>query len=298
MRSFLVFLALLALPVAALAEERGAEERGNAFEARQALARDLANAWQLERAAEAWKQSLLAQDPAQSCACPLGADELAKIQGAWQSAVGTAFDAGTITEYIEASLAAQHSEDALKSVATFAKSRLGRKFTEAALTPPAAGSGQSQAEQLAAEMKRLDAAARSLDRNPRRKHLIEDLIVATDATETLVDAMAGIWRGMIAGALASGPENLPRLSNDDVDRLVEMQRTQIAQTMAPTLPVMYEGMYAAIPNAELARYVAWLKTPDAHHFTRTTNRALIEALDRMAEKIGEQFAKNMQATDI
>lgn len=147
-------------------------------------------------------------------------------------------------------------------------------------------------------MKRLDAAARSLDRNPRRKHLIEDLIVATDATETLVDAMAGIWRGMIAGALASGPENLPRLSNDDVDRLVEMQRTQIAQTMAPTLPVMYEGMYAAIPNAELARYVAWLKTPDAHHVTRTTNRALIEAHDRMAEKIGEQFAKNMQATDI
>lgn len=288
-----VVLALLALPFTA-----HAEERANAFGARQTLARDLADAWQLERAAEAWKQSLLAQDPAQSCGCPIPDDELIKIRDAWQSAVSIAFDARTITAYIEASLAAQHSEATLESVLDFATSRLGRKLTEATLTVPTANSGESAAEQMAAEMKRLDAAAKSLYRDPRRKDLIEDLIVATDATETLVDAMASIWRGMIAGTLASGPENLPRLSNDDVDRLMETQRAQIAQTMAPALPAMYQGMYAAIPTAELARYVAWIKTPDAHDVTRTTNRALIEGLDRMAEKIGEQFAKNMQATDI
>lgn len=288
-----LLLTLLSLPFAA-----GAEERSKAFEPRQALARDLADAWQLERAAEAWKQSLLGQDPAQSCGCPLREDELAKIREAWQTAVGAAFDARTITEYIEASLAAQHSEEALESVVAFAKSGLGHKLTEAALSVPTASSGESPADQLAAEMKRLDAAARSLDLDPRRKDLIEDLIVATDATETLVDAMASIWRGMIAGTLASGPENLPRLSNDDVDRLMEMQRTQLAQTMAPALPAMYEGIYTSIPTAELARYVAWIKTPDAHDVTRTTNRALIEGLDRMAEKIGEQFARNMRATDI
>jgi hypothetical protein len=197
-----------------------------------------------------------------------------------------------------AALAKDQSTPALKRALEFATSPLGRKLTKAALNTPKSSVKQTTDAEVIGEFALLFKASESLKRNPKRAKVINELIRVTEAVEWQTEMMMSVWSGTLAGRATLPPKTGPRLSEESTDESVGSQRMQVAELFATMMPGTFAQMYSEISTKELVRYVTWLKTPDAKSLLSTLNSALAKGLNVTAIKIGADFGKRIDGSDI
>jgi len=289
---------MLALQFAAAAGYAQHPSDAASMEVRTKLARELLTAWELPNFIDALKQGLISQDPGAGCFCEIAEEDEDKISSAWRSSVEANFNTHEVSEHVAASLAKHQSASALKRTLEFATSPLGRKLTKAALNTPKSTIKQTANAEVVGEFALLTKGMESLKRNPRRAKVIKDLIRVTEAVEWQTEIMMSVWNGTMAGRASLPRKNGPRLPEDAIDEVVGSQRMQIAELFASIMPATFAQTYSEISTKELVHYVTWLRTPDAKAITTALNSALARGLNVTAIKIGADFGKHIDASDI
>jgi hypothetical protein len=241
-----------------------------------------------------WKEMLLSQDPTAGSETK----ETEKFKAAWRDAVEKQFDAVAIDGGMRSAIANELTKEELTHALTFEKSKLGRRLTAAALKSASTPKKANPVRELQRQIRLLDQAAKRLARRPQRAAVIAELVEETDALNAQVETTMGISRGTAVGSLAVQPKGRPRVTGPELDALLELQRIQVIKAFSATMSATFEQIYASISTKDLASYVAWLKTPMAHKITATRNKAFIDSISTVSEKIGANFTKAIDAVDI
>lgn len=189
--------------------------------------------------------------------------------------------------------------------------RVGKKLTVAdmktALTwlESDAGRRVTQAEELSStsfDVKSLQAYAERLKAKPlsaKRQQLIAELLSVTNAVKAVAGAQEAMALGVALGMDSLQPPERRAGEAALRGRIREMMPPEkIQAVLAEQLPVMSAYTYRDISDADLAGYVAFLKSAGGKRYQDATTAALIEALGRASVRVGELAAQRQRQTTI
>lgn len=123
---------------------------------------------------------------------------------------------------------------------------------------------------------------------PRRRELLNELLRETRAAEVAVqmtfNVMLAAHRGVVA-ALPGGPAP----SESELKASLEAQRVPLLQAYGQLMAASYALTYSSLPDAELERYLGFVKSPAGQHFFALSIRALDTAISEAIEDLSRSL---------
>jgi hypothetical protein len=128
--------------------------------------------------------------------------------------------------------------------------------------------------------------------SPARLRLVERLDRATGGTDTALDLVSAMTRGL-ARAIAPTlpPERRPRPGElEPIDQQIRREhRQQLGQAIA--LRMLFANR--DVPDADLEEYLAFWESPPGRWAARSTGRAFVQTLGTVMERVGRDLARAM-----
>lgn len=266
-RLFCLFLAWIAVPVAALAQERQTDQ----LLAMSGLHKQLE---QIETMMKMGIDEAQSKAVAQGLKTAMGATELSRVK----AAVATAFGADVLRQACRDAFTERLSAGEEEQVLAWLTTGLGKQVTRLE-----EGEDYTSAEEVArreADTKRL---AGSLPAS--RVALLERLASASFAGEAAANMIISTTVGTTYGVAAATPP-LDTTMVDALRKRMEAQRPQMAAYLHRLAVAQYAYTYRSLLNDELERYVAFAESPYGRRYHEATIHALERAFARGSMQLG------------
>lgn len=141
-------------------------------------------------------------------------------------------------------------------------------------------------EQDAAAMREDSALLASLP--AKRQALLRQIAEVTRSGEALTTIMINMTVAIQIG-VASAMPNGPALGPDDLRKSLEQQRPQMMAAMDKLAIASYARTYQSTPDADLEKYIAFLRSRAGKHFMEVGVRAIDSALVDAATELGRNI---------
>lgn len=128
-----------------------------------------------------------------------------------------------------------------------------------------------------------------------RKKLLDDLVFATNAPNAMVNATFALALAVTEGVGRAKPQQIGP-SAADVKGMLDAQRPQLLQAFRSMSTASFSKTYSTLSDAELKRYVDFLKTPAGQHFYTLTLAGLNAALTDAGREFGARLPAPQPAT--
>lgn len=195
-------------------------------------------------------------------------------------ATDAAFEAGTLRAAVRRALAARVAPAHVAALDAWLTGELGRRIT--ALEVAAARPDRDSDSAIRAGVARLAAAPEE------RRKLIDSLVEATRAAESITNMTINIAVAVQRGMGSVRPD-LPAPPVSELRQAFAAQRPQMLEAYRGMSSALFAEMYSALPDADLARYLAFLQgEPGARYLEATmaaTEQALVEAAERLGTRV-------------
>jgi hypothetical protein len=156
---------------------------------------------------------------------------------------------------------------------------LARRLTELEKQEP----GQAE---LAAFMKTLEAKPLS----PARAQTLARLDAASRGSEVALESMLSGMKGMAIGFSSADPKQ-----QADAERVIEQQRTAMADTVRNGILLFFAFIYRDVGDADLAEYARMLEKDSSRYFQQHASAALIEEIRAGGQRFGAGLGKMAKA---
>lgn len=218
---------------------------------------------------------------------PLSAEEVQRLL----HATDAAFAAETLRPAVRKALAARVAPSHLGAIETWLGSEPGRRITsiEVAASRPDRDSDRVIRSGI----------ARLAEATEGRKRLIDDLVDATRVAEAItnmtINVAVAVQRGMASVQLEPAVPPPPAAPVPPVPPVAALregfagQRTQMLQTYRGMSRALFADIYHALPDAELAGYLDFLRSAAGWQFLDATLQAMEQALVGAAEGLGTRL---------
>jgi hypothetical protein len=197
------------------------------------------------------------------------------------------FTSEKLYKRVAATFTEQGGDDQLSRTLVWLQTPLSRKITAL----------ESAANTLEA-MEAIQQYGALLDSQPppqSRLALIERLDKTTGATESALEIQGALVRALLEGGNSLLPEE-KRPPSEQVDSLIASMRAQWREPLRQQLQVAMLYTYRDVSDEELAEYLAYWETEDGRWLTRTTNRALLDAMSAASREAGALIS--LQGVDV
>lgn len=207
---------------------------------------------------------------------PLNEDELERLL----RATDAAFAPDTLRAAVRKALAERVAPSHLAPMQAWLESELGRRIT--AIEVGASRPDRDSDRALRAGIARLQAAPEA------RRRLVERLVEATKAAESItrmtINVAVAVQRGM-ASVKPEGPVAPVETLRGGFDG----QRAQMLEAYRGMSLALFAEMYQALPDADLLRYLEFLRSEPGQHLLETTMQAMDRAFVEAAERLGTRL---------
>jgi hypothetical protein len=179
----------------------------------------------------------------------------------------------TASQVVAEGLAEQHVDD------------LGRWYTSAAGIAITKAEEEASASQLEPREVAAQGAAVLEQSTQQRRELIDVIMRESKAVEAAVETTLSVALAVQRGVAAAMPR-APNTSAGDVKNVLEAQRPRLLATYSKLIAASFALAYKTVPDADLERYAAFLKSAAGQHFNALVVRALDVALTKASEELG------------
>lgn len=195
-------------------------------------------------------------------------------------ATDAAFAADTLRPAVRRALAARVAPGHVGALDAWLGGELGRRITslEVAAATPERDSDRA----IRAGVARLAAAPEP------RKRLIENLVESTRAAESITNMTINIAVAVQRGMASVKPDG-PAAPVATLREAFDAQRAQMQQAYRGMSQALFADMYQALPDAELASYLEFLRGAAGRQFLDATMQAMEQALVDAAERLGTRL---------
>lgn len=195
-------------------------------------------------------------------------------------ATDAAFAADTLRAAVRRALALRVPAAHLEPLEAWLGGELGRRITaiEVAASRPDRDSDRA----IRAGIARLSQAPES------RKRLIENLVESTRAAESITNMTINVAVAVQRGMASVKPDG-PAAPVATLREAFAGQRAQMMQAYRGMSQALFADMYQALPDAELARYLEFLRGTPGQQFLEATMQAMEQALVEAAERLGTRL---------
>jgi Uncharacterized protein conserved in bacteria (DUF2059) len=215
----------------------------------------------------------------------VSADELGRLQKLVDSAYGADRMRAVASESLEKEIKAAD----LPNLNAWYDSALGVKITQVEVAASAAG---QDSEKLMREGMALFSKARA-----NRQDLLKQTSAATRAPEMLTNITIDVATATALGVAQAMPDS-PGISIRELRAQMQAQRPSILQTMTVVCHAVFASTYATLSDAELARYLVFLKSPAGQNFNDAIMRALSAAMVDGSTAFGRGFPSAKDGANI
>jgi hypothetical protein len=195
-------------------------------------------------------------------------------------ATDTAFAAETLRVAVRRALAARVPADHLEPLEAWLGGELGQRIT--ALEVAASRPERDSERVIRAGIARLAQAP------PARKKLLEDLVESSRAAESITAMTINVAVAVQRGMASVKPEG-PAAPVATLREAFAGQRAQMLQAYRGMSLALFAEMYQTLPDAELARYLEFLRGEAGRQFLEATMQAMELALVDAAERLGSRL---------
>jgi hypothetical protein len=122
----------------------------------------------------------------------------------------------------------------------------------------------------------------------QRRELIDAIMRETKAVEAAVEMTLSVALAVQRGVAATVP-SAPSMTAADIRGALERQRPRLLDAYSKLMPASFAMTYKTVSDADLERYVAFIKSPAGQHFNALTIRALDAALSKATEELGRNL---------
>ena len=196
----------------------------------------------------------------------------------------SAFDAKTIHSAVQTYIKSNLPENDMRGVLEWLDSPLGRKITK---LEEDASTAEAYTDMQAIGPKLLDE-----NKDSARIHKIKRLDNAIGATESTISTVLNIQLAMVT-AMSGAMEADEQPSFEDVQDLVNRNRSQILAVMERMVRMQFLYTYRELTDSEIDRYTRFAETGSGNRYHNVTIKAIDEAFVRAARKMGSQMGMRM-----
>lgn len=196
----------------------------------------------------------------------------------------SAFDAKTIHDTVQTYIKSNLPENDTRVVLEWLDSPLGRKITR---LEEDASTAEAYTEMQAIGPKLLDE-----NKDSARIQKIKRLDNAIGATESTITTVLNIQLAMIT-AMSAAMEADKGPTFEDVQDLVNRNKSQIQAVMERMVQMQFLYSYRALTDYEIDRYTQFAESKSGQRYHFVSIRAIDEALVRAARKMGSQMGMRM-----
>jgi len=266
-RLFCLFLAWVAIPVAALAQERHTDQLLVMSGLHQQLE-------QIETMMKLGIDEAQSKAVAQGLKTAMGATELSRVK----AAVSTAFGADVLRQACREAFIERLSAAEEEQVLAWLSTGLGQQITTLE---------EREDYTSGDEVAKRDAAAKRLAGSlpASRVALLQRLATASLAGEAAATMIINTTIGTTYGVAAATPP-LDTTMVDALRKRMEAQRPQMAAYLHQLAVQQYAYTYRSLLNDELERYVAFAESPYGRRYHEATIHALGQAFARGSMQLG------------
>ncbi|MBL8288535.1 MAG: hypothetical protein JNL85_11185 [Rubrivivax sp.] len=207
---------------------------------------------------------------------PLSTEEVQRLL----RATDAAFEAGTLRAAVRRSLAAQLPPADVAALEAWLAGEPGRRIT--ALEVAAARPERDSERAIRSGIEHLATAP------PERKRLLESLVEASHAAESITNMTINIAVAVQRGMAGVRPD-LPAPPVTELRQAFAAQRAQMLGAYRGMSQALFAEMYSALPDADLAHYLAFLRGGPGARFVFATMAATEQALVEAAERLGTRL---------
>jgi hypothetical protein len=201
-----------------------------------------------------------------------------------RSLARSAFDAKTIHDAVQTYIKLNLSENDMRAVLEWLDSPLGKKITR---LEEDASTAEAYTEMQAIGSKLLDE-----NKDSARINKIIRLDDATGTTESTINTVLNVQLAMIT-AMSAAMEADKRPSFEDVQDLVNMNKSQIQAAMKRMVQRQFLYSYRELTDNEIDRYTQFAESQSGQRYHYVSMRAIDEALVRAARKMGSRMGMRM-----
>jgi hypothetical protein len=177
-------------------------------------------------------------------------------------------------------------EKVLQDVNRWHQTPFGKKVTE---LEDSASRSESQGE--------LQQYAQAMQDSPplaARLKLIQRVDDAVLGTESSLEMMDGVTRGLLRGLMSVAPSGAgDAMSDQQIQKQLATMRTQLRPVLHSATQVSYLFTYRTLSDKELAEYVKYLSTPSARAFHRAIAKGFQLAFEDASARIGKDLAATL-----
>ena len=204
---------------------------------------------------------------------PLNEDELERLL----RATDAAFAPDTLRAAVRKALAERVAPSHMAPMQAWLEGELGRRIT--AIEVGASRPDRDSDRALRAGIARLQAAPEA------RRRLVERLVEATKAAESITRMTINVAVAVQRGMASVKPEG-PVAPVETLRGSFDGQRAQMLEAYRGMSLALFAEMYQALPDADLLRYLEFLRSEPGQHLLETTMQAMDRAFVEAAERLG------------
>jgi hypothetical protein len=130
----------------------------------------------------------------------------------------------------------------------------------------------------------------------QRRELIEAIMRETKAVDAAVEMTLSIALAVQRGVSVAMP-SAPNMTAADLRAALESQRPRLVDAYSKLTAASFALTYKTVSDADLERYVAFIKSPAGQHFNALTIRALDAALSKATEELGRNLPSTKDRTN-
>ena len=189
----------------------------------------------------------------------------------------------TASQVIAEGLAEQHVADLVRWYA----SPVGVAITKA---EEQFSASQGEPREVAA------SGAAMLERSTgQRRELIDAIMRETKAVDAAVEMTLSVALAVQRGISAAMP-SASNMTGADITAALESQRPRLVDAYSKLTAASFALTYKSVSDADLERYVAFIKSPAGQHFSALAMRALDAALSKATEELGRNLPSTRDRT--
>ena len=196
------------------------------------------------------------------------------------AATDAAFAAETLRGSVRRTLAERLKPEQLRSLDGWLDGPLGQRITK--LEVEATAPDRDSERTIRAGIARLAAAG------DERRKLIDQIVLSSRAAEAITNMTINVAVAVQRGMAQVRPDQ-PAPPVAELREAMAAQRAQFLQAYTGMTMALFAEMYAPLPDADLAEYLAFLRSEAGRHFTDAAMAAVERALVDAAERLGNRL---------
>jgi hypothetical protein len=130
----------------------------------------------------------------------------------------------------------------------------------------------------------------------QRRELIDAIMRETKAVEAAVEMTLSVALAVQRGVAAATP-SAPNITPADLRAALQAQRPRLLDAYSRLMAASCALTYKTVSDADLERYVAFIKSPAGQHFNALAIRALDAALSKATEELGRNLPSTKDRTN-